>query len=673
LATEENVIAIEIPYPQTDLSANLEYRNYFTRYKRSHDFPEAPPPPRARDSKIVPKNLADQMIQLKREVLDNAPWLSSGNYGKNGKPDYYFQDKPNESQLWYQARNSAIGYRLVYGMAKDVYINEFSFRFPNSELEDKDKEDINQQIRIHLREIGYYKESRKCCGFRREQGEALLLALREGDGASYYYSTKSDHPHFTMFGAKTNTEKPILQVQAINKYDYFLPTIGAFGRADNFRVTFYEGENRQMPYEVHPSRVVRWKNDDIDYDQYEQQSALRACFAELQIINMIERAMGFAAHRWGIGVPAFFTKLVSEGKFDKFKAKLGNPLLDDFWILPTEFIEKVEMLGVQGQMIDLSGFMDKVVEVVAGNQQIPTPILLGRVAGVVEGSIVNERQYYNTLIREQMVENEFHRQFFAVDPFVQAIFKKYKVKEYELDWGLRQEMTKKEQADLDLVKASVGISMMNYCFYNEIRQYFGKNKLEENEIFKRECPKYTTLPAEMLGNWIPNMAVFKQAGLREIIETPVEQRAEEQAEQLGSSQNKPTNVSRMQNTGPKYTEEQRQEMKTERKEAGGEQSRENDSVRPRKDKQVMFMWTPGRDQPQFWDMSNPEQTEAIRTADPSELVKQMALGDIQKLIKDGMKGQSINKLAKEAHCRTDTIKNLMNYLKIEIPEDEKNE
>ena len=87
----------------------------------------------------------------------------------------------------------------------------------------------------------------------------------------------------------------------------------------------------------------------------------------------------------------------------------------------------------------------------------------------------------------------------------------------------------------------------------------------------------------------------------------------------------------------------------------------------------MFMWTPGQDIPQFWDLSNPQQTEAIRTPDPSEIVRQMALGDIQKLIKDGMKGQSINKLAKEAHCRTDTIKNLMSYLKIEIPEDEKND
>lgn len=563
---------------------------------------------------------------LKESQKDNAPWLSSGNYGKSGKPTYYFQDKPGEAELWYQSHNSPLGYRLTYGVAKDVYLNEFALRFPNTDLDIKTIGTINQQIRIHLRKIDYFRACKLRCGFRREQGEAILIIYRKGDGAELISYQNPANINYQAFKNPAPQSKDILYVEAVSKYDYFLPAITSLGRAEGYRILFWGKQNTKNYYEVDPSRVLRSKNDDIEYDQYEQQSSLRACFSELQILNMIERAMGYGAHRWGTGMPAFFTQGVSPKNVDIVKTAIGNPMFDDFMILPKEFITDMKMLGTEGTPINLGEMGNFVVEQIAAVQQIPTPILMGRVAGVVEGSIVNERQYYSTLIREQTSENDYHRAFFDIDPFIQGLFKKYNIEDYEFDWGLRQEMTKVEQAELDMKKASVGISYMNFLTYNEIRNFLGRCKLEEIPEFKKNAPSLYNLTAEQLGNHVPNFGLFKQEVTRQLIQTPEEER---ELEQLESGQNKPENVTKMKNKDPSTKEAERREVKSLTKEAGGGQSGEN-SV----DKQQLV----------------------------NELVNKLVTKDIVEKLIPATRNYSKTKLAKMAGCSSNDITRLIEAL-----------
>lgn len=604
---------------------HIASKNLYRRQAHSDEIPEPPNFEQYPYASFFKKEYAEAKIQS-----DNAPWFSSGNYGKGGKPSFYFRDTPNEAELREQSRNSPFGYRLTHGMAKDVYINEFTLRFPNSKLDLPTTMEVNQQIRIHLREIGYFKQARKCCGYRREQGESILLIYREGDGAKMYNTLTYHEPNYQALEMPANLNKDIIRVEAIDKYDYQIPEIGAFGMPNYYRISFWSRWNSiGNSYHVHPTRAIRWKNDDIDYDVYQQQSALRACFSELQILNMIIRGAGFAAHRWGIGIPAFFTKGITEKNRASFETKLGNPLLDDFWIIPSEQIAKIEMEGVLGQMLDLPRLADMVSEQIASVQQIPTPILLGRVAGVVEGSVVNERQYYSTLIREQAVENDFHRQFFQFDPFIQRLFKKHGIIDFEFDWGLRQEMTQEEKVQLDLNKASVAISYMNVLTYNEIREYLGACKLEDNVGFAKYCQKNTNMDADQIGNWVPNMGMFKQQVTRELIQTPEEEQRAEIAEQerelqtnaqLEKGINKPKNVNEMLNKDPGTKEAERRELKMEKKLAGGEQSSEND----------------------------------LQT-----IVKEMATKDIMNMIMEAGKIHSKSYIAKVSGCSPETVTKIM--------------
>jgi hypothetical protein len=519
-------------------------------------FPEEPP--------FVPKFTPDEngiyhpLVDAKKEITDTSPWFSAGSYQQGGQATYYFQAIPKQYELWWQARNSCLGWRLTYGVAKDTYLNEFSFRLNKDKITDDDAKEFNVKARKHLEEIGYFLECKKACGYKREQGEAILVTYRQGDGALLYNISDPDKVNYQAFEKPTNINKPIIRVEAWSAFDYSIPLMGNFGKAQWYFCKFRQQNNAQQYWRVDPSRVVRWRNDAIDYDFWSQQSALRPCFGELQIVNNLTRSAGVAAHRWAIGVPTFYIKS-QEKNMETLKAKLGNPLVEDMWVFPADFIDHVEMNGIKDAGLDLNSYMNMVIDQLSAYSQIPNAILMGKEVGVEEGGVVSERQYFSTLVREQADENRNHRQFIAFDPFFQDLFTEYKQDptDYELDWGLRQEMSKTEKADLELKEASVAISLRGLLTVDELRAKVHCGPLAESN-FADFCESLLAMKAEQIGAMIPELGVINELTLNQLLVTPMERGTgqeaageaqlnesvpgESEGKQLMSGENKPGNV-----------------------------------------------------------------------------------------------------------------------------------
>lgn len=536
--------------------ATINGKNKFHTRASLDAFPEEPPfvPKFSPDANGIYRPITD----MSKEVKDTSPWFSAGSYQQGSQATYYFQSIPKQYELWWQARNSCLGWRLTYGVAKDTYLNEFCFRLNKDKITDDLAKEFNIKARKHLEEIGYFLECKKACGYKREQGEAILVTYRQGDGALLYNISDPDKVNYSAFEKPTNTNKQIIRVEAWSAYDYTIPLMGNFGKAQWYQCKFRQPNNSIQYWRVDPSRVVRWRNDAIDYDFWSQQSALRPCFGELQIVNNLTRSAGVAAHRWAIGIPTFYIKS-QEKNMETLKAKLGNPLVEDMWVFPADFIDHVEMNGIKDAGLDLNSYMTMVIDQMSAYSQIPNAILMGKEVGVEEGGVVSERQYFSTLVREQADENRNHRQFIASDPFFNDLFTEYKQDptDYELDWGLRQEMSKTEKADLELKEASVAISERGLLTVDELRAIVHKGPLSESN-FAQHCESLVGLTADQIGSMIPELGVINELTMNQLMVTPMERGqgqeaaaeaqlnesvpGESEGKQLMSGENKPDNV-----------------------------------------------------------------------------------------------------------------------------------
>jgi len=489
---------------------------------------------KGKGSKVIDEfpPLYSQIFQAKYGFAnaDNFPIYGPNDFGKGGTPNYYYLSEPDQNALANTARYTPLGYRGTYGFAYDITSNNFMLEFPGSELDPLTIKQINQDIYTHNCEIGFYDEFRKALGYNYEQGEALLNIFRQGDGdLRMYEELISKDPNYGNFNTKPDPEKDILRVEAVNKMDYMIPMIAAFGLPMYYNINFYSDYNTFKGYNIHPQRCIRIRTDNLDYDQYKGQSKLKACFAQLTIIMNVCRAAGVACHRFGYGQPWIrFKNVRNKNQFAYVKDMVGNPTNEDYFMTPDENISDIKMLGVSQSQMDMAGVIQIMIDQISACWKIPETVLLGKEAGV-SGSEVYERNYFSTLEVEHVVCNKYIRQFIAIDPFYQRIFQKYNIKNYAINWGLKQVMTKEQEADWKMRVYTNITTKMNFATFDECRaeadlpsftKYFNDPKYPKR---KGMCQHLYGVEPEELDAIIPNMGSFRQRALQEILETPPEQ------------------------------------------------------------------------------------------------------------------------------------------------------
>jgi hypothetical protein len=518
--------------------------------------PQGTPPPPPKENKRGRKTFAFDSVGAGLELapfyqqlyvakhgtaaIDNFPLFSSTSYGQNGTPDYYFMSEPNESQLANSARYSPLGNAGTYVFAKDVWINNFVLEFPGAELGPLEIKQVNQEIFAHNMDIGLYDEFRRGTAYNYEQGEAGVMIYRQGDGdLRMYQELLSDDPNYGGFNKPADTTKEIIRLEAINKMDYTIPMIESFGIPRYYNINFFSSYNRFSGYNIHPSRMIRLRTEQVDYDQYKGQSRLKAVFAQLTIIQNICRSAGQACHNMGYGLPWIQVKGArTKEQMAYVKSMIGNPTAEDYFITNAENIQDIKMLGFQSSQMDMAGIVSMLIDQLAAAWKTPTSILMGKESGVTQGSEVYERSYFNCLDGEHSLLNKYLRQFIAIDPFYTRIFLKHKIKNYVINWGLRQVMTKEQEADWKMRLYNNVISKMRFAAFDECRaegdlpsffHYFNDPKHPEK---KGICEKLYGLKPEELDCAVPDLGQWRQRILQELITSPEEKEANKQAEEL---------------------------------------------------------------------------------------------------------------------------------------------
>jgi hypothetical protein len=502
-------------------------------------------------------DLIDALYQSKirmRNVVDNAPMPTIGQFGKSGIPNYYYGDEPTPFELYKIARYTPIGYRITWGLCNHVFNNKWVYQFPTMDMEEAREK--NLRLEKHWTKTHFYLETKRATGFDYEQGESLLLMYREGDGVELELTSKptiimdSNKPLTanettpTLFDSvKYNTlqlpadiNKKVIRYEAISKMDYMIPTIDQFGAPQYFLITFYDKNNARVSYKIHSSRVIRWKTNPIDYDQYVGQAKTKPCFMQLQILANIDRMAGIGVSRWALGIPFVYTKGLNPKDIDKFTASIGDPTSQTWVLAPSEFIVKAENMGVNGTAMDLPGISQMEINQCAAATGIPASILMNEKAGVIGSGEVNERAYFSVLDQEHTNLNPLFQEVYRLDPEAQSELGGVN---YTQDWGLRQVMTKREQAEYDGLLASNAVQMSRFLDLDEIRTMLGKPTIEERYKGKEADIKFLYGPkmtTQRLGMTLPLAGDLRAELFNEIVESPAEQEAQNTSTMLQNNE-----------------------------------------------------------------------------------------------------------------------------------------
>jgi len=501
------------------------------------------------------------------------PWNGPGSFGKNGKKTYYYQNEPTQQEYAYTARHFPMGKRLTYGRAEDDWQNNFVLNFPKNKFDQVKTDEINYKITKHNKDIKLYTQGKRATALDYVQGEALLMKFRQGDGILSL--TDLMHAQLDQFNKPEDPTKPILFVLAIDKIDY--QPIGS-EKSNYFRwnLNFFKDNDVASGFIVHPSRVIRWRSEQWDYEQNSGFSKLIACFGQLTILQQICFSMGNAIERYGHGFPLILLKNAqSKAQLQRAAALIGDVSARSWLMAPKEMIDSFEFKGVAGTAMNFQEAIDATVDQIVSVSQIPYDVLMGKAPPVSQSGEVFDRGYFGTLDKDHSSINPYIEEIIDSDPFYKALFKEEGIDYYTINWGLKQVMTEKEQSELEMRLYTNIMSMTGFAFTIECRR---KAKLQSvQEVFaevpdgEKICMDLYGMTPKMFDYTMLSAGSFRQQLFLE--QTDPKQEAAVRNEQTLVENNNPENKARHEGTSTtsnagsgagKLSEAKRRESKVER-------------------------------------------------------------------------------------------------------------
>lgn len=411
-----------------------------------------------------------------REFLDGyteGPFSHDRWTTESERENEYFMQYVHQWKLHMIALRTAVGNRITYGLAEDVWNNKLGII---SDYVDTTKE-INDKLIDYLHSRNWFLAMEKLTAFKKEQGEAILLL----------YTEDTMQKGFDAWDQPVDENSEILKYEAVNKVNYRIVEWDDFGEPKNYQImikgptgtTSYGPATRSI--RVDGSRVIR----DISKDIYQRGFGypdLAVSYDSIVILSNIIKGTGEAAFRWGTGHPLILTKDIrDETQLNKLKRAIGTPTRRSWHILPSEYIDRFDLVGQAGQMLNFKALADIVIDQIIIATKIPRPILLGEVAGVVQGSEVNERSYFAVLDEIHDNLEGVVRHCFSRDVNIRKLLKPLNGK-WELSWGIREVLNKVDQAKLDQMYISNTLALTSIITVNEARDRMGMQPLPLEDL-----------------------------------------------------------------------------------------------------------------------------------------------------------------------------------------------
>jgi len=324
--------------------------------------------------------------------------LAHGKYASaSTKENEYFMQWIHPMKYHRIALKTPVGWRCTHGLADDVINDDIGVKIPD---QPEMTTEINKQLKTHLKKLNWIKEMRKFAGNLYEQGEGILLNYyKEPVDASHLYLEKEIPENSEILGCESFSYMDYKIIQWDDSGEPVLYNI-------NLRNAFSKGTHAVR---VHHSRVMRFVDKELDQREtgYPLLGVIYDCII---ILSNIVKACGEAAFRWGTGHPLILTKnIMEDDEVLHIQKIIGIPTRRSWHILPSEFIEKFELVGQAGEMLNLGALAELVMKQIIIASKIPAGVFYGEIQ-VATGEI-EDKSYYGLLYEKHV----------QLDPFVRLL------------------------------------------------------------------------------------------------------------------------------------------------------------------------------------------------------------------------------------------------------------
>jgi len=364
--------------------------------------------------------------------------------------------------LLFGVKREPAAFRIVYGVALDVWDNWFQIEFdPKNDALAADVMDKLETLHAKDRLV-------QLSTFERLFGWSILVLRYTDTGATL--EDPAGEPN------------DITDLKVYSELD--ITGIDEDQDPESERLGFPEKYTLQgvgTSKKIHFSRAIHSATRLIDHG-YKGLSALSPVYDDLMAIRYIRWGAALTMIRYGPGFPdvtldgatlAKINAFIDSGQFENMNAMK--------YFVHNEK-QHLEFKGTSGAALDPRHYSSIMTESLSTGSFIPEPMLRGAQAGALTGSEVNEREYFKFISDQQSKYEPNLRQL--INKILVACFGSdpEDLPQYKIIWEPSFELTDDEKATVEVKRAQVQEIRSNWLTVNEIRKEEGLPEIPGGDV-----------------------------------------------------------------------------------------------------------------------------------------------------------------------------------------------
>lgn len=380
--------------------------------------------------------------------LDSVNAGTLGNYAdlrshKSSK-EMFGKKKIDDKDILFGITREPALYRVTFGVARDAFDNWFKLV--------TDDKTLNDEVQRELARLGAKMYFIRLCAFERAFGYAVLVMGLEDDG-----ETNAD-PAENVRAIRDLAVYSKMDVQAVTEdkdldsVRYMLPET-------------YKIDNRV----IHFSRVLHAATFLVN-SLWEGTSQIYPIYDDSLGFRLMRYGVYRAFVRYGSGFPDVtlkgakidtINKFIASGQFDALNA--------DKYFVHNE-TQSLEFKGDAANAINPTPYYDIAIDSLSVGTGIPGVIFKGAQAGALTGSEVNERAYFKIISDVQTAYEGLVRNLVDLIIMIKRGVDADKIPEYKIEWTGQLELSEKDKAEIENLKADTAGKMTSVAKIDEVRK-----------------------------------------------------------------------------------------------------------------------------------------------------------------------------------------------------------
>lgn len=379
-----------------------------------------------------------------------------------------FGEEIDEEDREFAAKREPIGHYITRVIAEDMWDNWFEV----NDLSTKGRDpDFNTVVQAALLKLNAKPLFIRATQLERIFGYSIIaLAFRGEADLKAAHKTNSKARVVDAYPFRKTQISSIVFDERQTSRRYGLPLVYQINRGSGL------ADVGGPTLNIHYTRVLHLAPRLKIKSAWDGKSVIDIVYDDLIVLRNMRWSIGETMYRMGAGfIDVEIMGLTDRDEEKWTRAKKFTNLNTRTYFIHSEK-EKIEFTGPQNVALKPKDYFDPIMESASTSTEIPVDILRGAQAGALEGSVLNDKQRWKFISKNQEMYEPYLRQLIAL--LMKSGQIRTKVKNYEFIWGEGFELTAKEAAHARMLNENALKVMLSYMDLEEVREESGKRGLK---------------------------------------------------------------------------------------------------------------------------------------------------------------------------------------------------